>query len=68
MFVDRKEIYNFKASYENVNFPTQFCVESIYKKFGAFESRYVSYKENAYGFSVDYNAIDKSDISKLTNI
>ena len=29
LFVNRKEIYKFKADNKNVNFPTQFCLGSI---------------------------------------
>ena len=29
LFVNRKEIFKFKANNENVNFPTRFCLESI---------------------------------------
>ena len=48
LFVNGKEIYKSKANYENVNFPTQFCLESISNKFGAAESREVSLKRNVY--------------------
>ena len=48
----------------NVNFPTQFCRGSISNGFNATESREVSLKTNVYDFSVDYHAIDKSDILK----
>ena len=33
LLVNRKEIYNFKAHNESINFPTQFCLESIYNGF-----------------------------------
>ena len=33
LFVNRKEIYEFKASYKNVNFPSQFFLGSISNKF-----------------------------------
>ena len=29
LLVNRKEIYNFKAHNETINFPTQFCLENI---------------------------------------
>ena len=65
MFVNGKEIFKFKANNKNVNFPTQFCLGSISNGFGATESREVSLKGNVYDFSVDYNAIDKSDILNI---
>ena len=65
LFVYGKEICKFKANNKNVNFPTQFCLGSISEKFGSVESREVSFKEDVYGFSGDYNAIDKSDPLKI---
>ena len=41
---------------------SQFCLESISNGFGAADSRGVSLKENVHDFSVNYNALDKSDI------
>ena len=38
-FVNRKEIYKFKANDKNVDFPTQFCLGSISSKFGGIDSR-----------------------------
>ena len=32
LFVNRKEIYKFKAYNKNTNFPTQFCLENISEK------------------------------------
>ena len=60
--VNGKETFKFKASNKNVNFPTQFCLGSLFNEFGATDSRELSLKGNVYGFSVDYNAIDKSAI------
>ena len=60
LFVNRKEIFKFKASNKNVNFPTQLCLGSISNGFGPTESRELSLKGNAWDSSVDYNAIDKS--------
>ena len=37
-----------KADNENVNFPTQFCLGSIYNGFGDTEYREVSLKGNVY--------------------
>ena len=65
MFVNGKQIYNFKADNKNVDFPTQFCLRSIYKKFGAIDSREVSLEEKVHDISVDYNAIDKPDILNI---
>ena len=38
---------------------------SISNRFGAFDSREVSLRENVYDFSIDCNAIDKSDILNI---
>ena len=65
MFANRQEIFNFKADNKNVNFPTQFCLRSISNGFSATKSREVSLNGNVYDFSVDYNSIDKSDISNI---
>ena len=65
LFVNGKEIFKFKADNKNVNFPTQFCLESICNGFSATESREVSLNGNMYDFSVDYNSIDKSDILNI---
>ena len=47
----------FKADNKNVDFSSKFCLGSIY-----IDSREVSLNRNAHGFSVDYRAINKSDI------
>ena len=65
LFVNGKEIFMFKVNNKNVNFPTQFCLGSISNWFDDTDSREVSLKGNVYDFSVDYNAIDKSDISNI---
>ena len=57
-----KEIFKFKAVYENVNFPTQFCLGSISNGFSYTESREVSLNGRVYDFSVHYSSTDKSDI------
>ena len=62
MLVNGKEIIKFKADNKNVNFPTQFCLESISDGFSATQSREVSLNGNVYDFSVYYNSIDKFDI------
>ena len=41
LFVNRKEIFKFKANNKNVNFPTQFCLRSIFNGFSATESKKV---------------------------
>ena len=64
-FVNRKEIFTFKANNKNVNFPTQFCLGSISNGFSAAESTEVSGNRNVYSFSVDYNSIDKFDILNI---
>ena len=50
LFVNGKEIYKFKADNKIVNFPTQFCLESLSNKF---ESEELSFKRNIFDFSVD---------------
>ena len=62
LFINRKEIFKFKADNKNLNFPTQFCLRSISNEFGALESKEVSLNGNMHGFSVYYNSIDTSDI------
>ena len=42
LFVNRKEIFKFKADNKNVNFPTQFCLGSLSTGFNATESKEVS--------------------------
>ena len=61
LLMEKKSI-SLKPTTKNVNFPAQFCLESISNGFGATESRKVSLKGNVYDFSVDCNAINKSDI------
>ena len=65
LFANRKEIIKFKADNKTVNFPTQFCLGSIFDRFSAIESREVSLNGNVYDFSVDYSSIDKSDILNI---
>ena len=60
-----KKSFKFKADDKNVNFPFQFCLGSISNKFGHIDSREVSLKRNVYDFSVDYNAIDKSNLLNI---
>ena len=64
-FVNRKEIFKFKADNKNVTFPIQFCQEIISNGFCAHESTEVSLNRNTYNFLVDYNSIDKSDILNI---
>ena len=65
LFVNDKEIFNFKADNENVNCPTQFCLGSISNGFSAAETREVSLNGNVYDFSVNYFSIEKSDILNI---
>ena len=65
LFVNGKEILKFKAGNKNINFLIQFCLGSISNGFSANEAREVSLNRNVYEFSVDYNSIDKSDISNI---
>ena len=68
LFINGKEIFKVKANNENINFPTQFYLRSISNGFGATDSREVSLKRNVYGLSVDYDAFDKSDILKNSQV
>ena len=63
--VNGKEIYKFEVSSKNNNFPTQFCLGSIPNEFDSLASREVSLKGNVYGFSVDYEAIEKPNILNI---
>ena len=65
LFVNGKEIYKFKASTKSVSFPSQCSLGSIYNKFDYVESKEVSFKGNVYDFSLDYEAIDKSNILNI---
>ena len=65
LFVNGKEITQFKVDNKSVNFPTWFCIGSISDGFSATESREVSLNGNVYDFSVNYNSIDKSDILNI---
>lgn len=54
-----------KANIENVNFPTQFFLASIFNGLSAIESREVSLNENVYESSVNYNSVDSPDILNI---
>ena len=62
LFVNEKEIYKFKANNKNLNFLPQFSLGSIPNKFDYDDSEEVCFKGSVYDFSVDYDAIDKSNI------
>ena len=62
MFLNGQEIFKFKADNKNVNFPTQFCLESISNGFSNTGSREVSVNGNIYDFSVNCSSVDKSEI------
>ena len=49
--VNGKQIYSFKADNKNDDFPSQFCLRSLSKKFGAIDSREVSLEEDVRDFS-----------------
>ena len=61
LFVNGIEIYKFKASNKNNNFPSRFCLGSISNEFDYVDSKEVYFKENVYDFSVDHGAFDKSN-------
>ena len=65
LFVNRKEIFKFKPDNKYVNFPIQFFLERKSNGFGTTNSRELSLKGNVYDFSVDNQAIDKSDILNI---
>ena len=65
LFVNGKEVFKFKADNKNVNFPTQFCLGSIFNRFSNTDSREVSLNGIMYDFSVDYNSFNKSDILNI---
>ena len=65
LFVNGKEIYKFKADNGNFNFPSRFCLGSTSNDFDRDDLKEVSFKGNVYDFSVDYDAIDKSDILNI---
>ena len=65
LFVNDKEIYKFKANNKNFNFLPQFSLGSIPNKFDYDDSEKVCFKGNVYDFSVDYDAIDKSNILRI---
>ena len=58
-FLTRK-IDKFKTNKKNVHVPNQFCLVSISSKINI-KAKEVSLEVNAYDFSVNYDAIDKSD-------
>ena len=62
LFVNTKKNLQVRANNKNVNFPSQFCLGRTSNKFDYVEAEEVSLKGNVYDFSVNYNAIDKSDI------
>ena len=64
LIVNGKETYKFKASNKN-NFTSQFCLRSISNKFDRVDTEEVSFKGNVYDFSVDYDAINKSNILNI---
>ena len=62
-----KTFFSLKLVIKKVNFPAQFCLGSISNGFGATESREVPLKGNVYDFSVNYSAINKSEILNIHN-
>ena len=65
LLTEKKSI-SLKLIIKKINFQTQFCLESISNKFDTIEFREVSFKGHVYGFSVDYNAINKFDILNIS--
>ena len=52
--VKGKKIYKFRANNGTANFPSRFCLGSISNEFESDDLRKLSFKRNAYNFSVDY--------------
>ena len=65
LLLNGKEIYKFKASNKNVNFPSQFLAGSISSKFDYVDSEEVPLKGNVYDFLVDYVTVDKYNILNI---
>ena len=57
LLININEIYNLKADNKTVNFPTQFCRESISNGLDAFESIDLHLKINLNNFSVNYSTV-----------
>ena len=65
LFINGNKFFKFKADNKNVNFQTQFCLRGISNGFSATDAKEVSLNGSVYNISVDYNSIDKSDISNI---
>ena len=65
LLTEKKSI-SLKLIIKKHNFQTQFRLGRISNKFDTVEFREVSFKGNVYYFSVDYNAINKFDISNIS--
>ena len=65
LFVSWKEIYKFKASNKNNKFQSRFCLWSISNEFDYVDLERVSFKGNAYDFSIDYGTVGQSDILNI---
>ena len=64
-YLQMEKLYKFKASNKNNSFPSQFCLESITNEFNSNDLGEVSLKGNVYDFSIDYRAIDISNILNI---
>ena len=64
-FFNGREITEFKADNKNVNFLTQFWLESMTDRFSATDSKEESLNGDVHDFSVDYDSVDKSDILNI---
>ena len=65
LFVNANKNFKFKGDNGNVNLPAQFWLGSICNRFYATEFREVALGGNVSVFSVDYNAVDNSDILNI---
>ena len=57
--------FKFKSNDKNVNFPNTFCLVRKSNKFDYVRAKEVSLKRYVYNSSVDYGAIDKSEILNI---
>ena len=62
VYSSTEKISKLKADNKYMNFPTQFCLGSICENFDCVRSEKVQIKEIIYDFSVDFDAISKSEV------
>ena len=67
LFVNGKEIYTFKVSNKNNNFPFRLCLGTMSNEFDYVDSEEIFFKGNVYDFSFGYSAMDKYNILNVHN-